>query len=973
MNLNPSQREAVNHIEGPLMVVAGPGTGKTQVLALRVANILKQTQMDPKNILALTFTESGVIAMRKRLLEIVGRAAYYVQIHTFHSFCDKAIHEFPEKFIFSKELRPLTDVDRVLVLQEIIDKTELDQLVSFHNKYYFLKAISEAIKDLKRENVLVEDFEKLISGRRSTWEKEKKDVDEKSLRHIQTEKELSKLEELVELYKAYQEALSQKGFYDFEDMIIFVVEKMREDDEFLRYYQELFQYILVDEYQDTNNAQNELVRLLGSFWDNPNIFVVGDDDQAIYRFQGASVENLLYLGKLYPGMKKIVLDKNYRSSQLILDAARSLIEHNDQRITNIEKDVTKNLKAEKDIEDSPIELLEFTQGENENAFLVQKIKELHKKGVNLSEIAVFVRDNADFVDIVDMFERHRVPYFLRSGVDILRETDIRKILKLLRLINDPQEDLLFFEVMLFDFIDIEVADAFKIAERAHKEKRRYFEVFPEFTEKLLNWRKKAANVTLSEFFEYLLRETGYIQYALKSEHKIDLLNKLNSLFSFIKSMNYSDHELSLKGFLKKLNVMEEHGLKIEEYMLKPEVDAVEVMTAHKAKGLEFEYVFLPKLYDGKWGNKRNRDLIKLPDEIVSNSEPDKKEQNEDERRLFYVALTRAKKQVFLSYGKLYHSFGVEREVVPSLFVSEIDEKYIKKVDVKKYEENAEKLLLQQIEPKDEIPQNLDDYLAGLVENFKLSVTALDTYLDCHRKFLYNNLLRLPRVKTPSLSFGTAVHRALELFFKKFKESGGIPGGDYLVDQFKKAINLEVMTADERKQMVKKGEKVLAGYFENYKDAFKRPMFLEYFFGTHNVYLGEVPLTGKLDKIELLDDVRRNVKVIDYKTGRVRSRNDIEGKTKASDGRYKRQVNFYKLLGELDQLFPFEISEGEFDFIEPNPSGKYKKESFEFNEKELDALKDLIVKTYSSIRDHKFEKTEDRSRCQKCEYRDICGR
>lgn len=954
--LNPSQKEAVSNIEGPVMVIAGPGTGKTQVLALRIANILKQTQMDPRNILALTFTESGVIAMRKRLLKIIGRPAYYIQIHTFHSFCDKAIREFPEKFIFSRELMSMTDVDRVLCLQEIIDKTELEHLTSFHNKYYFLNAISGAIKTLKREKVTVADFEKLISKKRKTWDTEKNEL---------SEKETAKLEELLALYRAYQGLITEKGLYDFEDMILFVVEKMQTDEEFLRYYQELFQYILVDEYQDTNNAQNELVRLLGSFWDLPNIFVVGDDDQAIYRFQGASVENLLYLNKLYPDIKKIVLDKNYRSSQLILDAAKSLVENNEQRICNIDKNVTKNLKAELSLPDKPIEFYEFEQGENETVFLVEKIRELQAAGVKLDEIAVFVRDNRDFEDIVDMFERQGLPYFLRTSVNILRETEVRKLLKLLRLISDPGNNLLLFEVMLFDFIDIPVLDAYKMAKKS--------EVSPEFMERILGWQKAAANMTFSEFFEYLLKATGYIEYILKSDQKIDLLNKVNSLFSFIKSMNNSDHELTIKSFLAKIGIMEEHNLAIEEYMLKPETEAVQVMTAHKAKGLEFEYVFLPKLYNGKWGNKSVRELIKLPTNLVPNTDLDKKEQNEDERRLFYVALTRAKKQVFMSSSKLYHVFGIERETVPSLFVSEIDSRFVAASDSHVYEKDVEKLLTDQFKEKEDLPQELSEYLNDLIDEFKLSTTALDTYLDCRRKFLYNNLLRVPRMKTPALAFGTAVHKALEMFFSEFREKGSLPDEEFLISRFEKAMKREVLVGASMEDALKKGKKVLSGYYEHYRKEFKKPMFMEYFFGTHNVYLDNVPLTGKLDRIDMIDPVQRKVMITDYKTGRSRSRNEIEGKTKASDGRYKRQLNFYKILCGQDQLFPFDVVSGEFDFVEPSKAGKYKKENFVFSEKELDELRGLIVRAYGEIHEHKFGKTEDRSKCQKCDYKDICGR
>ncbi|MBE0574131.1 ATP-dependent helicase, partial [Candidatus Dojkabacteria bacterium] len=333
LKLNPSQQEAVNAIEGPVLVVAGPGTGKTQVLSFRIANILSTTDAAANNILCLTFTESGVAAMRKRLLKLIGKEALYVRIHTFHSFCNEVILSHPENFSFAKELTQLDDLNRIKIIRLILDELSSEQeltIVPFYDKYTYQKNILDNIQALKREGVSAETLENICKETIADLEanpdinsrtgKPKKDYTDKL-------KLYKKNLELAMVYKKYSEVLLEKGFYDYEDMILFVIDKFKKDDELLAEYQEQFLYILVDEYQDTNGSQNELLKLF-AFDKSPNIFAVGDDDQAIYRFQGANVENLLFFEKQFENVTTISLTTNYRSSQHILDLSSSLIDNN---------------------------------------------------------------------------------------------------------------------------------------------------------------------------------------------------------------------------------------------------------------------------------------------------------------------------------------------------------------------------------------------------------------------------------------------------------------------------------------------------------------------------------------------------------------------------------------------------------------------------------------------------------------------
>jgi len=389
--LNPQQRDAVEAIEGPVLVVAGPGTGKTQILALRIANILQKTDVKANNILCLTFTESGVVAMRQRLLTMIGADAYYVRIHTFHSFCNEIIQSFPEKFAFARELIQLDDLNRLKIIREIIanagnDTEKSMQLIPFHDKFFYQTDILSAIQTLKREGVSTEKLEKFATEELKTLEQNQeinkrtgKPKGEWTTKFKSTQRNL----ELATIYKKYNEQLKEHGFYDYEDMILFVIDKFKNDDELLAYYQEKFLYILVDEYQDTNGSQNEILKLLGSFDKSPNLFAVGDDDQAIYRFQGANVENLLFFEKQFENVKTIPVTINYRSSQAVLDLSSSLIENNKARLTNLLANLEKKLKAGLQIPNYPAEVYSLSNNEVENRFVVEKIKQLATNGVHI--------------------------------------------------------------------------------------------------------------------------------------------------------------------------------------------------------------------------------------------------------------------------------------------------------------------------------------------------------------------------------------------------------------------------------------------------------------------------------------------------------------------------------------------------------------------------------------------------------------
>jgi len=980
--LNPAQREAVTEIEGPVLVVAGPGTGKTQVLTMRIAEILKRTQINPGNILALTFTESGVIAMRERLKDIVGSAAHYVDIYTFHSFCNDIIKKWPDKFMFAKDLEPITEVEKYQIMRGILDKLKLEHLRPFGSKYYYLRPTLNAISNLKREGVSAEKLREIIKDDAAKLEQET-EVNPRTGKifgkFLDRAKNIGKQSELADIYEEYQLKLKERGRYDFEDMIMFVVDKLKTDDFLLAYYQEKYQYFLIDEYQDTNTAQNSVVTLLGSFFENPNIFVVGDDDQSIYRFQGASLENILEFTAQYPEAKKIVLRENYRSSQGILDASRSLITKNHDRLENRIADITKELHAQ--TVGGIVNFAEFEDGNEEAYFIAKKIQELRNDGEDLSEIAVFYRNNADVLDLVEFLKKLDIPYEVRGGNDILADIQIQKIIALLRLIDRPSDDMNFFRILNLDFVDIDREDVYRLTKFVKQKRKHYYDIIRDLTVlkeaqlknivKINNlavlidqWISYQANMTFAEFFEAVLNESGCMDYILKKED-IRELNRIKSLFDIVKGLNRGDHSMKLAQFLEQIDVMEEHFLSIEETPISLGKSAVQLMTVHKAKGLEFNAVFIFKAIEKKWEKQQSRNELTLSAGIMPMQDLTKHEQEEDERRLFYVALTRARKEVCISYAKNYE-IGKPRLQAPTVMISNIEN--LQKLDVKSYQEEAkERLELLFAKPKEEMTEGVNSYLKELVKDYALSVTALNNYLVCPRKFLYQNVLKVPRVKERHLSFGTAIHYGLQQFFEKFKKEKVLPPVEVLIEEFYKGMEREVMTEKDNEESIAKGDKLLREYYAYNKDKWQIPYFNEYNFLSHKVFLEDIPITGQMDRIEPVDEQMSTVNVVDYKTGRPKTENEVRGLTENSDGDLMRQLVFYKLLGDADPWFKWHIVTGELDFLE-KPD---KKVRIQILPADVQGLTAEIKEVYGCIQDLKFDKIAKGAPCDRCDFKKIC--
>lgn len=999
--LNPAQKKAVDTIDGPVMVVAGPGTGKTQILALRIANILQTTDASPENILCLTFTESGVKAMRERLKEFIGIDAYKVDIYTFHGFANDIIQRTPEVFEFGNNATQLDDLQRLKLIQdlieELLDLKKEQSLYPFYDKFAKQFLIISAIQNLKKEGIGPESLQVKAKTLLAEHEKNIQEYRGKPTRAwIKKKQEFETLHELYEFYKRYQEELEHKQLYDYEDMIMFVINAFRENEDLLAQYQEQYLYIHVDEYQDTNGSQNELLELLGSFDKSPNIFVVGDDDQAIYRFQGANVENILSFNTSFDQVEIIPTTTNYRSTQVILDVADSLIQNNENRLSNKIEQLEKKLYAHADNKKhESIEIIEFDTAEQENTWLAKEINRIHKdESIPFKEIAVLFRKNAHAIDIVDTFNKYEIPLQLQKSENIWENEYIQQFITLLETIvlYEQIEDSALYALFLFDFLEIDPVFVYHFAKFAKRRKQNYLDVFTDeklikefeailpqnlkksfeqaqkLIQNIFEWHKIENNQAFPAFIEIVLNDSRLLNY-LQLNHDIESIRVFTKLFDYILNVFTFNKDLDLETFLRDVYLARDNNISLSISKTENADDCVTLSTAHGSKGLEFKYVFIVKATDNNWGKVRKSPSL-VPQELFSSlaAENIKDLMVEDERRLFFVALTRAKHNVFISYANEYLINGYRSQSAPSRFIFEINE------SLRNHKKNNQSLnetdaltLLKKTTEKD-LTKHEQDYIQTQIESLTLSPSKLNLYLQSPKDFLFTHLLHMPQIKTKEIALGIAVHKAFEQFNRKHIQNIKKLSKELFLDEFGKTIYKEYYGFAEYEATREEGLRLLEDYYDHV--LVKDKHFIaesEYNFSGHSVQL-EIPggnpitLTGRIDALSFEDELSQEVTVIDYKTSKYKTENHIRGNTSAGNGNEFRQLVFYKLVADLDSYFrpnkslskpKYVVNSGEIIFIKPYKKGEYRNTKVDLTKNDVDDLKQLIEEVITKIRNLEF--------------------
>ncbi len=981
--LNVQQKKAVDTIEGPVMVIAGPGTGKTSILTLRIANILEKTDTPANGILALTFTESAVFSMRQKLFSIIGSSAYRVNIFTFHGFANEIIGKFPEYFPRIIGGTVATDVDKISIVENVVLQENFEYIKPFGDSLYYVRSIIKSISDLKRDGVLPNEFSKLLSKEEKSirnsddlyhekgrYKGDMKTVYKEALRNIE------KNRELMRVYEKYEGKLLEKRLFDYDDMLVELVSALKKESDLLRSLQEEYLYVLADEHQDANNSQNAILEFLADYHDNPNLFIVGDEKQAIYRFQGASLENFLYFKEKFKNAELVFLDHNYRSTQKILDASHALmtIDAPDPKLR------PRLISKKRGAEEKHIEIIEYPSRADEEEGVAKSIGANIKAGILPEEIAVLVRTNNEARSIGRALGQIGISYSLYTDDDVLEDEDIQKLMILFGAVVAPHDDSLVAKILLIDFLKIHPIDAVVLLRSARDLRKRPLdlitgdnaglslrdsEALSQLGDKFTKWMVTANNDNVLDSFVRIVEDSGFAEYLLTKVNSLEKIEKLSLIYEEVKSLMTNNKKAKLNDFVSSIEILLRHGASINFPGRKTNTDSVSVMTAHKSKGLEFKHVYVVNVADKVWGNRRGMSGFKLPYPL---GDTEKDGKNDDERRLFYVAITRAKENVTITFAKT----GADgKDVLTSQFVEELPEELVLRKVGESFSTKERMLRINKTFDKKEKTLWDRKYLRQIFLEQGLNATALNNYLDCPWKYFFRNLVRLPDVPAKHQLYGTAIHAGLKYLGDSFRD-GKKASLDGLLSVYDKNLKRLPLDEQELKESLKKGEKILKAYFEKRFPDWSKDIFSEYSVSGVFIDLPEgesILLRGRLDKVEMIN--QGEVSVVDYKTGKAKSRNDILGETKSSNGDIKRQLNFYRLLLELHDEGKYEMVEGVIDFIEPNEKGKFSLERFDISHSDALSVKEETIKTATEILGFSFwENTCGKSDCEFCKLKSV---
>ncbi len=1002
--LNSEQRAAVFQIEGPVMVVAGPGTGKTQLLTTRIGQILTETDTQASSILCLTFSDAGVTAMRNRLLSLIGPEAHRIGIYTFHSFCNRIIQENLSLF-GNRHLDALTELERIQIIHSILDKLPPSHplIVGKGNRYFFQPHLAHLFRTIKTENWSVDHVRRETVTYTNALPdrpefqykrayKERKQGDPKTGSIEAEERRMAQLLAGVDLFPNYEKALHQAARYDYEDMLLWVIRLFRAENWLLRSYQERFQYILVDEYQDTNGAQNELLLQLASYWDtNPNLLVVGDDDQSIYEFQGARLRNMLDLyQKFQQFIQLIVLHQNYRSGPQILEAASGLIQLNDQRLFNAlglssqEKHLT---SANKTVGSGHISIVEYSNRQQEVAALAHQIVDLISSGVEPASIGVIYARHKQGERLIALLEKKGIPYHTKREANVLEEPLIQHLIRLMRYLQLELQSPYQGESELFlllhaafwqlDPNDLANLSAYRAGKPANGKphwrqmlrdssllKRRKL-INParllEIGDLLSSWISDAANLSVPHLLERVINQSGLLAFLLQAKDKNWWLAALSTLVRFTTTEAGRQSNYDLNHWLSTLKQMQGNRLPLPIKPIVNQTNGVQLMTAHGSKGLEFEHVFLMDANQKAWepGNRGSR-TFSFPDTLTFSGASN---EIEARRRLFFVAITRAKSSLQLSWGKEDEQ---GKALQPAQFIDELLEE--KKIVLQQATvppdilTDSELELLRQHAEQVHVPAPPERILKELIKGFRFSPSSLNRFLDCPVAFYFESLLKVPVQASNSALMGIAVHQALERIFAKKdrKESD-------LVSFFRQEMKRlqGQMDPTEWDNRVARGAHFLPLYFRAKSHSWPAFSLLE--FRVQEVEVDGVPLTGVVDRVDLVGG--NQAVVIDYKTGRYqKGRAQSPNEKQPIGGPYWRQLQFYHLLLKGHPVLKGrQLSHGIISFVEPDYQNRFYEHEVYFNTEDQELIREVIRKSWDRIQQFDFLEGCGKASCKWCSF------
>ncbi len=894
-NLNKEQKEAVEAIEGPVMVIAGPGTGKTEILTLRIANILKKTDTPASGVLALTFTNSGVKAMRERLVQMMGSDGSGVTVTTFHSFAISIIQEFYEDLNFPVAPALLDDSDRVVLYDELLENHPWQYLRSRVGGAHNFGDLRSVISLLKQEKISPKEFLNNIDSEIFRIQNDPESISTRgptkgNLKATELEKieRFERTKEIGAFYGLYDKTKKERDLADYDDVLNYIVELVQRSENARAAIRERYLYVLVDEHQDSSGVQNSFLEEVWSDVEQPNVFVVGDDRQLIYGFGGASLEHFENFQKAFPGTQLIVLTQNYRSTQRILDVAQELLES-----SIVKADLVSNTK-----ENHPIRLIEAEYPRDEILRAGLEIKKKIEEGTPANECAILVPKNSHVKSAAAVLADLGLPVASGGKVSFFSLSLTQSLIRLLRVLADPYAPDRLANIILDSAFEIPFLVSQKFL-REHGSKLS-LEEFSLGHESIVNVgeliSELASFVPTSDIYE-LIQKSAQKLFLEKASTNAILTQEVEvtrTILHLALENLERNPKITLEEFIEFLSRMEEYGQDISLAVFGGEI-GVQVRTLHTSKGLEFDYVWIAHLDEASL-MKGKQLTVTLPANLKE------KIATKDEitaKRELYVGITRAKRFCTLSYAKSGYSGATQylAKIIAGLpeetferSTAEETEKYIRLENEMAYVKST---------PAPQKEETREEIIALVKEHYNdrpVSVTHLNNFFSCPWKWYFRNFLLLPEPISESLDFGNLVHGSIETIIKSKEEKISL---DELIPQ--QLDQLRIYNEKKRARLAKDGKMVLdrfiVDYLPEFKDAFSEKKSSRY----RDMDIPEVEISGKIDIIKTLPD--GTLSVTDFKTGKVKTKREIE--KRKEDGRMSdlmRQLTMYSYL-LLHEKFP----------------------------------------------------------------------
>lgn len=955
-----AQEAAIKYKEGPLLIIAGAGTGKTRVITNRIAHLINEKIAEPSQILALTFSEKAADEMEKRVYELVPYGMIDTHISTFHSFGHSIINDSFADLRIAPDWKLITDIDAIILIVQNIDRFNLKIYKPLNNpaKYFkeMLNHISKLKDNLIKPNVYLKYAEELLH---KAGNDEEKEIAEKH-------------NELAHFYSVYEELKTEKNLLDYGDLIMVPYYLFMEKKSVLSKYQERFRYILIDEFQDTNYAQFEFIKLIVDKY--RNITVVGDDDQMIYRFRGAAISNIMDFKNYYKDAKVVVLKTNYRSTQLILDAAYKLIQNNNDRLEK-KLNVIKKLESKyrQTHRQKPININIFQNYSEEADFVADEIERLVKeKKYTFKDFIVLVRAKNDAKIFLKTFERRGIRYSFTGDEGLYNKKEVQFLINFCRMLAMPYEFNPLFDVAISQYYGIDPFLMSKLINRSHDyampvyDFLKKIDLYPELTieaneknkiNKLLSdieyYSKLVADgfsageilfefISKNKIFENLLRENS-----IKAEQEIANIAKF---FEIVKQFSINEDYDTLQNFVQYIDLRQKAGDKpAADLFQNMEDDVVLISTIHKAKGLEFPVVFMVALIQDKFPGKiRSLSSLPLPEQLLHDIVDEETYQREEERRLFYVAMTRAKDTLYLSASKQYEGAGNKKI---SVFLNEIG-----------YTESDEKIIKAQ-KPEEKIRyfERKNDIIIETkrkIDSIVLSNYQIDDYLTCPFKYKLIHILKMPIREQPEVIYGQAMHRIASEFFKAKQEKRELSLDD-LKNIFKSLWKpIGFISQKHEKARFEKGIENIERFYLREKENKIIPKYIEKDF---EFKLSEnLMIIGRWDRI---DEVDGKSIILDYKTSDVNSIE--EAKKKIDSPNVYNQLKLYSIAYE--KIFGKPLDEVGVYFLESTIiiTKKIRRDV-------LQRYEQKIFKVAEDIKNEKFDATPESHICSMCAFNNICS-